>query len=152
MKYASIIGGDFGSCDEEDYRNGEEIGKRLAKEGATIVCGGRGGVMEAVCRGAKSEGGTTIGILPSTDRSEGNDYLDHAIVTGLDVLRNSLVVQNGDIVIAIDGRYGTLSEIALAHQYGKKILGLGTWDIDTVESCEDVNEVMEKFKNYINEK
>ncbi|MFW6376175.1 MAG: TIGR00725 family protein [Thermoplasmatota archaeon] len=152
MKYASIIGGDFGSCDEEDYRNAEEIGKKLAKEGATIVCGGRGGVMEAVCRGAKSEGGTTIGILTSTDRSEGNDYLDHAIVTGLDVLRNSLVVQNGDIVIAIDGRYGTLSEIALAHQYGKKILGLGTWDIDTVESCEDVNEVMEKFKNYINEK
>ncbi|MFW6176625.1 MAG: Rossmann fold nucleotide-binding protein, partial [Thermoplasmatota archaeon] len=65
--YVSIIGGDVGSCNEEDRKNAEEIGKRLAKKGVTIVCGGRGGVMEAVCRGAKSEGGTTIGILPSTD-------------------------------------------------------------------------------------
>ncbi|MFP4050746.1 MAG: TIGR00725 family protein [Thermoplasmata archaeon] len=152
MKYASIIGGDVGSCNEEDRKNAEEIGKRLAKEGATIVCGGRGGVMEAVCKGAKSENGTTIGILPSTDRSEGNDYLDHAIVTGLGVLRNSLVVQNGDIVIAIDGKYGTLSEIAMAQQYGKKILGLGTWDLDTVDSCKDVDELMEKFEIYLNKK
>lgn len=152
MKYVSIIGGDVGSCDEEDCRNAEEIGKRLAKQGITIVCGGRGGVMEAVCKGAKSENGTTIGILPSTDRSQGNDYLDHAIVTDLGVLRNGLVVQNGDIVIAIDGRYGTLSEIAIAQQYGKKIFGLGTWDLDTVESCEDVDELMEKFERYINGK
>jgi len=150
--YVSIIGGDVGSCDEQDYRNAEEIGKRLAKQGATIVCGGRGGVMEAVCKGAKSEGGTTIGILPSGNRNEGNDYLDHAIVTNLGVLRNSLVVQNGDIVIAIDGKYGTLSEIALAQDYGKKILGLGTWDLEIVESCNHVDDVMEKFKKYINGK
>lgn len=146
MKYVSIIGGDVGSCDDEDCRNAEEIGKRLAKLGVTIVCGGRGGVMKAVCKGAKSESGTTIGILPSTDRSQGNDHLDHTIVTDLGVLRNGLVVQNGDIVIAIDGRYGTLSEIAIAQQYGKKILGLGTWDLDTVDSCKDVDELMEKFE------
>ncbi len=152
MMYVSIIGGDVGSCDEQDCRNAEELGKRLAKYGATIVCGGRGGVMEAACRGAKSEDGTTIGILPSGNREEGNDYLDHAIVTDLGVLRNSLVVQNGDIVIAIDGKYGTLSEIAIAQDYGKKILGLGTWDLEIVESCDDVDDLMEKFKKYINGK
>lgn len=152
MKYVSIIGGDVGSCDEEDCRNAEEIGKRLAKLGITIVCGGRGGVMKAVCKGAKSEDGTTIGILPSTDRNQGNEYLDHTIVTDLGVLRNGLVVQNGDIVIAINGKYGTLSEIAIAQQYGKKILGLGTWDLDAVDSCKDVNELMQKFERYINTK
>lgn len=150
--YVSIIGGDVGSCDEKDCRNAEDIGRRLARHGAIIVCGGRGGVMEAACKGAKSEDGTTIGILPSVNRDEGNEYLDHAIVTDLGVLRNGLVVQNGDLVIAVDGGYGTLSEIAMAQQYGKKILGLGTWDLDSVESCKNVEEVMEKFEKYISEK
>ncbi len=152
MMYVSIIGGDVGSCDEEDCKNAEEIGKRLAERDVTIVCGGRGGVMKAVCKGAKSEGGTTIGILPSRNRDEGNKYLDHAIVTGLGVQRNSLVVLNGDIVIAIDGGYGTLSEIAIAQQYGKMILGLGTWDLDAVHPCKDVDDLMEKFETYLNRK
>ena len=144
--YVSVIGGDVGSCTDKDCERAEELGKGIADMDMVLVCGGRGGVMEAACRGAKSAGGTTIGILPSGDRSEGNDYLDHAMVTNLGMLRNSLVVLNGDIVVAIDGSYGTLSEISMATKYGKRILGLGTWDVDAVEECTSVDEVLEKLK------
>ena len=146
MIYVSVIGGDVGSCSDKDRERAEELGKGIAEMGMVLVCGGRGGVMEAACRGAKSTGGTTIGILPSGDRSEGNDYLDHSIVTNLGMLRNSLVVLNGDIVVAIDGSYGTLSEISMATKYGKKILGLGTWGVDAVEECSSVKEVLGKLK------
>lgn len=147
--YISVIGGDVGSCTEEDYDRAEKVGRAIARFNSVLVCGGRGGVMEAACRGAKSEGGTTIGILPSKDREEGNEYLDHSIVTNLGVVRNSLVVLNGDLVVAIDGRYGTLSEIALAIEYGKKIIGLNTWDIDEVESCSDTDELIQVLKREI---
>lgn len=141
--YVSVIGGDVNSCTDEDCIKAEKIGEGIAELGVVLVCGGRGGVMEAACRGAKRKGGTTIGILPSADKIEGNDYLDHAIVTGLGMVRNSLVVLNGDVVVAIDGRYGTLSEISMAIKYGKRILGLGTWDIEGVESCESVGEILD---------
>jgi len=146
VMYVSVIGGDKGSCTDKDRERAEELGKGIAEMDMVLVCGGEGGVMEAACRGAKSAGGTTIGILPSGDRSEGNDYLDHSIVTNLGMLRNSLVVLNGDIVVAIDGSYGTLSEISMARKYGKRILGLGTWDLDAVEGCISVDEVLEKLK------
>ena len=144
--YVSVIGGDVGSCTDKDRERAEELGKGIAEMNMVLVCGGKVGVMEAACRGAKSTGGTTIGILPSGDRSEGNDYLDHSIVTNLGMLRNSLVVLNGDIVVAIDGSYGTLSEISMAKKYGKRILGLGTWDVDAVEACSSVKEVLGKLK------
>ncbi|MGM0405876.1 MAG: TIGR00725 family protein [Thermoplasmatota archaeon] len=144
--YVSVIGGDVGSCSDKDRERAEELGKGIAEMNMILVCGGRGGVMEAACRGAKSAGGITIGILPSGNRSEGNDYLDHAIVTNLGMLRNSLVVLNGDVVVAIDGSYGTLSEISMATKYGKRILGLGTWDVDAVEECSSVKEVLGKLK------
>lgn len=146
MMYVSVIGGDVGSCSDKDCERAEELGKGMAEMGMVLVCGGIGGVMEAACRGAKSAGGITIGILPSGDRSEGNDYLDHSIVTNLGMLRNSLVVLNGDIVVAIDGSYGTLSEISMATKYGKRILGLCTWDVDAVEGCSSVKEVLGKLK------
>lgn len=147
--YISVIGGDVSSCTEEDCRAAERIGEAVAQIGAVLICGGRGGVMEAACKGAKSENGTTIGILPSGDRGEGNEYLDHAVVTNLGINRNSLVVLNGDLVVAIDGRYGTLSEIALAIEYGKKIIGLNTWDIDEVESCSDTEELIQVLKKEV---
>jgi len=146
--YVSVIGGDIGSAGEEDLTAAEELGRRLAERGHTIVCGGRGGVMRSVCKGAKAEGGETIGILPSSDRGEANEFVDHAIVTALGMMRNSLVVMNGDIVIAIDGAYGTLSEICFAHKYGKKIVGLGTWDLDVVESFQSVDELMDEIEKY----
>ncbi len=102
--------------------------------------------MEAACRGAKKRDGETIGILPSSSREEGNEYLDHALVTGLGMVRNSLVVLNGDVVVAIDGGYGTLSEISMATKYGKKILGIETWELSAVENYESVEEVLKQLK------
>jgi uncharacterized protein (TIGR00725 family) len=89
--------------------------------------------MEAACRGAKDGGGTTVGILPGTDRSEANEFVDVAIPTGLGEARNALVVRAADALIAVGGGYGTLSEIALALKAGKHVVGLGSWDIEGVE-------------------
>jgi uncharacterized protein (TIGR00725 family) len=110
----------------------EELGRELARAGALLVCGGLGGAMEAACRGAKGEGGKTLGILPGADRSAANRYVDVAIPTGLGEARNALIVRAADALIAIAGGYGTLSEIALALRAGKPVIGLGTWDIEGV--------------------
>ena len=92
----------------------EEVGRLLAERGCTVVCGGRGEVMAAAARGAKSAGGTTIGILPGTTRAEANEWIDHVVVTGLGHLRNGVVAATGDAVIAVGGSYGTLTEIGFA--------------------------------------
>jgi uncharacterized protein (TIGR00725 family) len=108
------------------------VGRLVAERGAVLVCGGRGGAMEAACRGAKQAGGLTVGILPGSDRSDANPYVDVALPTGLGEARNALVVRAADAVIAIGGGYGTLSEIALALKAGKPVIGLDTWEIDGV--------------------
>ena len=100
------------------------------------MCGGLGGVMEAACRGAKAAGGTTVGILPGTERSAANEHVDVAIATGLGEARNTLVVRAADAVIAVGGGYGTLSEIALALKAGKRVVGLGSWDVEGVEAAD----------------
>ena len=102
-----------------------------------MVCGGLGGTMEAACRGARSAGGTTIGILPGLDRADANPYVEVAVPTGLGEARNALVVRAADAVIAVGGGYGTLSEIALALKAGKRVVGLGTWQIEGVVAVED---------------
>ncbi|HEY3587546.1 MAG TPA: TIGR00725 family protein [Myxococcaceae bacterium] len=107
----------------------EEVGRLLARSGAVVVCGGLSGVMDAACRGAKSSGGTTIGILPGLDRREANAWVDVAIPTGLGEARNALVVRAADVVIAIGGEFGTLSEIALALKTGKSVVGIDTWEL-----------------------
>jgi uncharacterized protein (TIGR00725 family) len=108
------------------------VGRELASRGVVLVCGGLGGVMEAACMGAKEGGGTTIGILPGTDRAAANPFVDFAIPTGLGEARNALVVRAADALIAVGGAYGTLSEIAFALKAGKPVAGLGTWDVDGV--------------------
>jgi uncharacterized protein (TIGR00725 family) len=108
-----------------------------------IVCGGLGGVMEAACRGAKDAGGTTIGILPGADRAAANPFVDVAIPTGLGEARNALVVRAADAVIAVGGGYGTLSEVALALKAGKRVVGVGTWDIDGVDPAPDARAAVE---------
>jgi uncharacterized protein (TIGR00725 family) len=115
----------------------EAVGAQLARRGAAVVCGGLGGVMEAACRGARSLGGTTVGILPGDDRTAANAWVTVALATGLGELRNGLVVRAGDAVIAIAGGYGTLSEIALALKAGKRVVGLGTWEIRGVIDAAD---------------
>jgi uncharacterized protein (TIGR00725 family) len=107
----------------------EEVGRLLAQAGAVVVCGGGGGAMEAVCRGAKEAGGTTIGILPGSDRHAANPYVDAVVATGIGEARNSIVARTADVVIAVAGAYGTLSEIALALRAGKTVVGLDTWEL-----------------------
>ena len=119
-------------CDEA-----EEAGRELARHGAVVVCGGLGGVMEAACRGAKAEGGTTLGILPGSDRGEANPWVDVAVATGLGEMRNALVVHAADALVAVGGELGTLSEIALALKAGKPVVGVGTWDIPGVVPADD---------------
>jgi hypothetical protein len=141
--YISVIGGEH--CSSEIYEMAREVGRRIAEMGAVLITGGRGGVMEAASRGAKEKGGTTIGILPSDSRQEGNKYLDYAIVTGIGYARNVLVVLNGDIIIAIDGHYGTLSEIAFALEFGKPVYGLMSWEVG-IKNFNNVDELFEEIK------
>jgi len=108
---------------------GERLGRRLADGGAVVVCGGGPGVMEAVCRGARSAGGTTVGLLPGLDRAEGNRYLTVSLSTGLGQGRNLLLVRSSDALVAVGGGFGTLSEIALALRTGTPVVGLATWSL-----------------------
>jgi uncharacterized protein (TIGR00725 family) len=105
-----------------DHERAEEIGRLLAKRGCTVVCGGLGEVMAAAARGAKSASGTTIGILPGTNRAEANEWIDHVVMTGLGHARNAVVVASGDGVIAVGGSYGTLTEIGFARIYGRPVV------------------------------
>ena len=107
----------------------EAVGRELAARGAAVACGGLGGVMEAVCRGAKSAGGTTIGILPGKDHTAANQYVDIPICTSMGYARNVMVVHTGRAIIAVDGAYGTLSEIAHALAEDIPVIGLDTWAI-----------------------
>jgi uncharacterized protein (TIGR00725 family) len=109
----------------------EEVGRLLAEHGVTVVCGGRGEVMAAVARGAKSAGGATIGILPGETRADANEWIDHVVVTGIGHARNLAVVASGDAVIAVGGRYGTLAEIGFALTLGRRVVILEPgWEID----------------------
>jgi len=115
------------SCSPEEAKLAETVGELLAQRGAIIVCGGLGGVMEAVCRGAKSKAGLTVGILPGQDSGMANPWVDIPVVTGLGEARNVAVVKSAQAVIAIGGRYGTLSEIAYALKSNIPVIGLNTW-------------------------
>ena len=112
----------------------EVLGRRLAEAGAVVVCGGGPGVMEAVCRGARSAGGTTVGLLPGLDRGDANPHLSVSVPTGMGQGRNLLLVRSSDAVVAVGGGFGTLSEIALALRTGVPVVGLATWSLhlDTV--------------------
>ena len=126
----SVIGGN--RAEPEMLRAAEKLGGELAKRGLTVICGGLGGVMEAVCRGAKKAGGMTVGVLPGNRASSANPYVDIPIVTGIGLARNAIVSLSGEVVIAVDGKYGTLTEIGYALIAGKKVIGIGTWDISGV--------------------
>lgn len=136
--YISVSGS--GDAPPEVSALAEEVGSLLAEAGAVVVCGGLGGVMEAVCRGAKSAGGTTVGILPGTVRSDANDFVDVALPTGLGESRNALVARAADALIAIGGEFGTLSEIGLALKIGKPVVGLGTWELQRLGEVVDAIE------------
>ncbi len=128
-----IIGVIGGSTVEPEYLEyAYQVGKHIAEKDAILICGGLGGVMEAACKGAIKAGGITVGILPYDDPNTANEYVSIAIATGIGRARNSIIVNTGQAFIAISGKYGTLSEIAFALDAGKKVVGLGTWDIDSI--------------------
>ena len=124
----AVIGPGRDASDAE-LAQAEEAGASIAAAGATLVCGGLGGVMEAACRGARSRGGLTVGLLPGTDREDANGWVVLAVPTGLGEARNALIVRAADAVVAIGGGWGTLSEIALALRAGLPVLGVGTWEL-----------------------
>jgi uncharacterized protein (TIGR00725 family) len=124
----SVIGGS--SVTDSEYELARELGRVLAERGHELVCGGLGGVMEAACRGATGADGHTIGILPVENRAAANEYVETVVATGLGNARNTLVVLNGDAAIAVDGHTGTLSEIALARDYGRPVAGLDTHSVE----------------------
>lgn len=125
--YIAVVGA--GTCSAEEDAVAEQVGAALARAGAVLVCGGLSGVMEAACRGARREGGLTVGLLPGADRAAANPHVGVAIATGLGELRNGLVVRSVDALIAIGGEFGTLSEIGFALKLGKRVVGLGTWEL-----------------------
>jgi uncharacterized protein (TIGR00725 family) len=129
--YVAVVGPGEASAAEAEAA--EAIGRLLAEAGAIVVTGGHGGVMAAACRGARSAGGLTVGILPGTDRHAANEAVTVAIPTGLGELRNGLVIRAADAVVAVGGAYGTLSEVALALKTRLPVVGLNTWPVDGIE-------------------
>ncbi len=126
--YAGVIGAR--RCDRNVAALAYELGRLIAEQGWTLVCGGLGGVMEQACRGARSQGGTTLGILPGNSRQGANPYLSCSVVTGMGEARNVLVVKSSRVLVAVSGSYGTLSEIALAAAAGIPVVGLHSWRLD----------------------
>ena len=126
-KFVAVIGGKQPS--KEETRMAEKVGRELARQSATVICGGLGGVMEAVCKGASLEGGVTIGILPGENRQAANPYVQIPIVTNMGEARNVVIVKSAQAVIAIGGSYGTLSEIGHALRNGVPVVGLNTWSL-----------------------
>ena len=145
----AVIGG--GRCSLEEALLAESVGRELARRGAIIICGGLGGVMEAVCRGAAIESGLTVGILPGDDPSMANRYVQIPIATGTGFARNIAVVKSAQAVIAIAGEYGTLTEIAFALKSNIPVVGLNTWSISrngredtSIVIAEDAVDAVEK--------
>lgn len=143
MKIIGVIGA--ANASEELLHLAEKVGRLLAKEGAILITGGLGGVMEAASKGASLEGGITVGILPSMRKEDANPYIKIPIPTGMGEMRNALIVRASDALIAIGGEYGTLSEIAFALKSGKKVIGLNTWKIKGLLEVTSAEEAVSKI-------
>jgi hypothetical protein len=147
MKMVGVIGA--GACTQEIYEKSRRVGQGIAGLGAILVCGGLGGVMEGACRGAQERGGITVGILPGQDRCEANPYVTIPVVTDMGHARNILIVRSSDVLIAVSGGYGTLSEISIALKLAKPVVGLDTWEqmrgIQYVKTADDAMKAVEAF-------
>ena len=142
-----VIGGARPAPRFEDIAR--DVGRRIAEAGAILICGGLGGVMQAAARGAREAGGLTIGILPGLQPDEANPFIDIPVATGIGYARNAAVAMNADALIAVDGEFGTLSEIAFGRIYGKPVVGIETWDIPGVEPAADPAEAVEKALRFL---
>ena len=130
MKLIGVLGGQV--PEKEFLAMAEEVGYRIAQGGAAVICGGLSGVMEAACKGARRGEGVSIGVLPSIRKSDANPYVDIIIASGMSTARNVIIVRSADALIAIDGSYGTLSEISHAFEQRKPVVALGSWDMGTL--------------------
>ena len=128
----------------------EEVGERLARAGVVVACGGLGGVMAAVCRGAHRAGGLTLGIIPGFRREDSNPDVDVPIITGLGIARNVVVALTGQAVIAVDGSYGTLSEIAHTLELGKPVIALKSWPLPDAGIDPDRYRIVETAEEAVN--
>jgi len=142
-----VIGGH--KCTKEVERLAQDLGKNLAKVVDILVSGGLSGTMKAVCKGFKASGGLTIGIIPSYDKSDANEFVDIPIPTGLGFARNVLVVKSADVIVALPGDKGTLSEIAYALQFGIPVICLKSWDIPGVIKVDTIKEAIVAVKRSI---
>ena len=125
--YVAVVGS--GEATGKLYEQAREVGRLVSGKGGIVVCGGLSGVMEAAARGATEAGGTAIGILPDEDREKANPYLSNSVATGMGHARNLAVVCSGDVVVAVGGEYGTLSEIGLALKVGRPVVSLMSWEL-----------------------
>jgi uncharacterized protein (TIGR00725 family) len=141
--YLAVIGA--GNAPSEIYGLAMAVGKEAARRGWVVTTGGLGGVMEAAARGAREAGGLTLGILPGGDRREANPYIDVAVATNVHHGRNAIIAQTADALIAVDGEYGTLSEVALGLKLGKPVIGLKpAWKIPGLLPATDPRDAVEK--------
>jgi len=145
----SVIGGHEITNEVETIAH--NIGVIIANVGAIAVCGGLSGAMEAVARGVKEAGGTTIGILPGTDKADANDYIDIALPTSIGFARNAIVACSADIIVALPGSHGTSSEISYGIVYNRPIIDLGNWNRDGMIKVKDVKEAKERIEELIEE-
>lgn len=140
--YVAVCGPGAESASAEQEADAEAVGRGLGLAGATVVCGGLGGVMAAACRGARAGGGLAVGLLPGLDRADANRWVDVAVPTGLGEARNVLIVRAADVVVAVGGAFGTLSEIAFALKAGVPVVGLRSWGIEGVREAASVDEAV----------
>ncbi len=136
-RQVAVIGPSGAELGSEAARLGGEVGKLLAEAGVTLVCGGMGGTMEAACRGASEAGGEAIGIVPGHEVGEANEFCTHVVATGIGHARNLAVVSSGEVVIAIGGEWGTLSEIGFARAIGRSVIALRSWELNGRERMAD---------------
>jgi len=146
-KVVAIIGGH--ECSKEVEQIAQKLGKKLAKVADILVTGGLSGIMEAVCLGFKTGGGLTIGIIPSYDKNDANEFVDIVIPTGIGLARNVLVVKSAEVIVALPGKAGTLSEIAYGLQWGIPVISLNSWDIPGVIKVKTVEQAVEKAKTLL---
>jgi len=146
-KVISVIGGH--KCNKEVEQLAHNLGKNLAKVVDILVSGGLSGTMKAVCQGFKANGGLTIGIIPSYDKNDANEFVDIVIPTGLGFARNVLVVKAADAIVALPGEEGTLSEIAFALQFGIPVICLNSWDIPGAIKVKSVEEAIDRVKELL---
>ena len=140
-----------GGLNKEMNNLAEEVGREIAKNRCILICGGLGGVMEASCKGAKRDNVITIGLIPGNDKNEANKYVDIPIVTGMGEARNLIIVKSSDVLNAISGSYGTLSELSFALKFKKPVVGINTWDIsEQIHKANNPKEAVELALGLIN--